>query len=99
MAATQVRARGARALLVAATQVRGYCDTADTAIAKRQPLLTTYSFEVSNNVLGPVPGVDVMAKRPQGLLDVGDSFRTDGGAAFLRSWHLAPCASPWQSAL
>jgi hypothetical protein len=30
-----------------------------------------------------------MAKRPQGLLNVGDSFRTDGGAAFLRSWHLA----------
>jgi hypothetical protein len=23
------------------------------------------------NVLGPVPGVDVMAKRPQGLLNVG----------------------------
>jgi hypothetical protein len=40
-------------------------------------------------VLGPVPGVDVMAKRPQGLLDVGGSFRfrADGGAAFLRSWH------------
>jgi hypothetical protein len=40
------------------------------------------------NVLGPVPGVDVMAKRPQapqGLLNVGGSFRTDGGAAFLRS--------------
>jgi hypothetical protein len=26
-----------------------------------------------------------MAKRPQGLLNVGDSFRADGGAAFLRS--------------
>jgi hypothetical protein len=25
----------------------------------------------SSNVLGPVPGVDVMAKRPQGLLNVG----------------------------
>jgi hypothetical protein len=24
-----------------------------------------------NDVLGPVPGVDVMAKRPQGLLNVG----------------------------
>jgi hypothetical protein len=24
-----------------------------------------------SNVLGPVPGVDVMAKRPQGLLNVG----------------------------
>jgi hypothetical protein len=33
----------------------------------------------------PVPGVDVMAKRSQGLLNVGDSFRADGGAAFLRS--------------
>jgi hypothetical protein len=32
-------------------------------------------------VLGPVPEVDVMAKRPQGLLNVGDSFRADGGAA------------------
>jgi hypothetical protein len=39
----------------------------------------------TNNVLGPVPEVDVMAKRPQGLLNVGDSFRADGGAAFLRS--------------
>jgi hypothetical protein len=39
----------------------------------------------SQNALGPVPEVDVMAKRPQGLLDVGDSFRADGGAAFLRS--------------
>jgi hypothetical protein len=37
------------------------------------------------NVLGPVPEVDVMAKRPQGLLNVGDSLRADGGAAFLRS--------------
>jgi hypothetical protein len=38
------------------------------------------------DVLGPVPEVDViMAKRPQGLLNVGDSFRADGGAAFLRS--------------
>jgi hypothetical protein len=26
---------------------------------------------LSINVLGPVPGVDVMAKRPQGLLNVG----------------------------
>ena len=26
---------------------------------------------VDQNVLGPVPGVDVMAKRPQGLLNVG----------------------------
>jgi hypothetical protein len=24
-----------------------------------------------DNVLGPVPGVDVMAKRPQGFLNVG----------------------------
>jgi hypothetical protein len=38
-------------------------------------------------VLGPIPGVGVMAKRPQGLLNVGGSFRADGGAAFLRSWH------------
>jgi hypothetical protein len=37
------------------------------------------------NALGPVPEVDVVAKRPQGLLNVGDSFRADGGAAFLRS--------------
>jgi hypothetical protein len=37
------------------------------------------------DVLGPVPGVDVMAKGPQGLLNAGDSFRADGGAAFLRS--------------
>jgi hypothetical protein len=37
------------------------------------------------NVLGPVPEVGVVAKRPQGLLNVGDSFRADGGAAFLRS--------------
>jgi hypothetical protein len=52
------------------------------------------------DVLGPVPGVDVMAKRPHsGATRCGDSFRADGGAAFLRSWHLAPCASPWQSAL
>jgi hypothetical protein len=54
------------------------------------------------NVLGPVPEVDVMAKRPQGGLfsrNAGDSFRADGGAAFLHSRHLAPCASPWQSAL
>jgi hypothetical protein len=39
-------------------------------------------------VLGPVPEVDVMAKRPQGLLNVGDSFRADGGAAVLRSCAL-----------
>jgi hypothetical protein len=33
----------------------------------------------SQNVLGPVPGVGVMAKRPPGLLNVGDSFpRTPG---------------------
>jgi hypothetical protein len=51
------------------------------------------------NVLGPVPGVDVMAKRPQGLLNVGDSFRADGGAAFLRSCHLAPCASRFSLAI
>jgi hypothetical protein len=38
-----------------------------------------------SNVLGPVPEVDVMAKRPQGLLNVGTLFRADGGAAFLRS--------------
>jgi hypothetical protein len=37
------------------------------------------------NALGPVPGVDVMTKRPQGLLNAGGSFRADGGAAFLRS--------------
>jgi hypothetical protein len=38
------------------------------------------------NVLGPAPGVGVVAKRPQGLLTVGGgSFRADGGAAFLRS--------------
>jgi hypothetical protein len=35
------------------------------------------SVIIIRNVLGPVPGVDVMAKRPQGLLDVGDSFRAD----------------------
>jgi hypothetical protein len=40
---------------------------------------------VPGNSLGPAPEVDVMAKRPQGLLNVGDSFRADGGAAFLRS--------------
>jgi hypothetical protein len=50
-------------------------------------------------VLGPVPEVDVMAKGPQGLLNVGDSFRADGGAAFLRSWHLAPCASRFSLAI
>jgi hypothetical protein len=38
------------------------------------------------DVLGPVPEVDVMAKRPQsGVTKCGDSFRADGGAAFLRS--------------
>jgi hypothetical protein len=26
---------------------------------------------IAQNVLGPVPGVDVMVKRPQGLLNVG----------------------------
>jgi hypothetical protein len=29
------------------------------------------SSSSSEDVLGPVPGVDVMAKRPQGLLNVG----------------------------
>jgi hypothetical protein len=41
--------------------------------------------DVISNALGPVPEIDVMAKRHQGLLNVGDSFRADGGAAFLRS--------------
>jgi hypothetical protein len=37
--------------------------------------------------LGPVPGVDVMAKRPQGLLNVGtlSARMAVRGAAFLRS--------------
>jgi hypothetical protein len=35
---------------------------------------------VNVDVLGPVLGVGVMAKRPQGLLNVGDSFR------FPRGW-------------
>jgi hypothetical protein len=46
---------------------------------------SAFHFWRKINVLGPVPEVDVMAKRPQGLLNVGDSFRADGGAAFLRS--------------
>jgi hypothetical protein len=47
---------------------------------------------IQGNVLGPVPRVDVMAKRPQGLLNVGGSFRADGGAAFLRSALLTSSA-------
>jgi hypothetical protein len=39
----------------------------------------------AGDALGAAPEVGVMAKRPQGLLNVGDSFRADGGAAFLRS--------------
>jgi hypothetical protein len=31
------------------------------------------------DALGPAPGVGVVAKGPQGLLNVGGSFRADGG--------------------
>jgi hypothetical protein len=34
-------------------------------------LVATKWLNGPDNVLGPVPGVDVMAKRPQGLLNVG----------------------------
>jgi hypothetical protein len=45
-------------------------------------------FGFGFNVLDPVPEVDVMAKRPQGLLNVGTlsaRMAAHGGAAFLRS--------------
>jgi hypothetical protein len=71
----------------------------DTGVVPKSSQILKPGKTAKKNVLGPVPEVNVMAKRPQGLLNVGDSFRADGGAAFLRSWHLAPCASPWQSAL
>jgi hypothetical protein len=49
------------------------------------------------HVLGPVPGVDVMAKGPQGWVKCEDRlpYYKDNSC----SLPLAPCASPWQSAL
>jgi hypothetical protein len=49
---------------------------------RRHPLPHTHNPDV----LGPVPEVGVMARRPQGLLNVGDSFRAD--VAVLRSCAL-----------
>jgi hypothetical protein len=60
-------------------------DPRPSQVVRSAPLGVPYSELQQYNVLGPVPEVDVMAKRPQGLLNVGDSFRADGGAAFLRS--------------